>query len=333
MLRILLQFSQFVTKRKVLVSHAFALCIGLLMADVVHLYIKHFLNAKISSPKKRTPSKIGTKTKSYSRKGKSYQKTLSRNLFSHEGFIPAPIAPESSLSTLEQQAVPSTLPIKLIGTIVYTQPEMSLATLQGHGNNRESTFRVGENITSQARLVYVVRDKIFIDNLENKKIEFITAEEFSSSLSFTPKSSRQSPSRRSGGGSPSSAVSSSSKSASKSYSKLSQQISKNKFKISRGELLKHTKNLGQLLKQAKAVPNKGSNGKINGFKLVYIKPNSAFTALGLKKNDVIHAVNGKEITSPAQAMELYQKLQTSDYLELTLGRNNQKEKLSFNIQP
>ena len=254
------------------------------------------------------------------RKGEDYSKVASRNLFNYKGLIPAPIAPENSLSTLEQQATPSTLPIKLIGTIVYAQKDLSLATVEGHGNEKESTFRVGENITSQARLIYVARDKIFIDNLSNKKIEFIISD-VSSSSSISGISGRGRSYKSSGF----------SKESSLSNSKLSKQIANNKFKLNRRELLKHTKNLGQLLRQAKAIPNKNRKGDINGFRLVYIKPNSPFTAMGLRKNDVIHAVNGKEITSPAQAMELYQKLQNSDYLELTLGRNNKKEKISYTI--
>ena len=207
---------------------------------------------------------------------------------------------------------------------------MSLATVQGHGNAKESTFRVGENITSNAKLLYVVRDKIFIDNMRSKKIEFIKSKSTSSSSSLafgrgrsgSTRSNFGSSSKSSGGPSPSAP----------SYKNLSQQIAPNKFTINRKEILKLTKNLGQLLKLAKAVPNKDKNGNINGFKLVYIKPNSPFTVLGLRRNDIIHAVNGKEVTSPAQAMELYQQLQNSDYLELTLGRNNRREKMSYNFR-
>ena len=325
----LLKFNQFIAQRKVLFSHLLALILGLLMADLAQLYFKRFIFSKTSSlqkvPKRKKTS--SGETSSIRKTTKKPLKIVSRNLFDYEGLIPSPLVPESSLSALEEKAVLSTLPIRLVGTIVYTEKDLSLATVQGHNNAMEATFRTGENITPQARLLYVVRDKIFIDNLSTKKIEFIKNQGATSSLSFGPNTSSSSLRSKSNSLSSRSVSPSSS-----SYSNLSKQIAPNKFKINRKEILKLTKNLGQLLKLAKAVPNKDKNGKINGFKLVYIKPNSPFTVLGLRKNDVIHAVNGKEVTSPAQAMELYQKLQKSDYLELTLGRNAKKEKMSYNLE-
>ena len=153
MSELLLKLNEFIAQKKNLFSHLLALLLGLAAADLAQVRFTQFLLSKTSSlsqkPKRRPPPPGDT-----SLPRKTTKKTLkvtSRNLFNYEGFIPEPLAPESSLSALEEKAVPSTLNIQLIGTIVYENKDLSLATVQGHGNAKEATFRVGENITSQRK--------------------------------------------------------------------------------------------------------------------------------------------------------------------------------------
>ena len=82
------------------------------------------------------------------------------------------------------------------------------------------------------------------------------------------------------------------------------------------------------------VPNivPGSGGKIDGFRFVSIQPDSIFSKLGFKPGDIIKSVNDEEVTSPTQAMEMYQSLKSSDQLNLSVTRDGRDETFDYRIE-
>ncbi|MBN2494029.1 MAG: hypothetical protein JXR96_05525 [Deltaproteobacteria bacterium] len=98
-----------------------------------------------------------------------------------------------------------------------------------------------------------------------------------------------------------------------------QQTGETSWRIEREELDRTLANLNSIATQARIVPS-FSNGVANGFKLFAIRPDSFYSRLGLQNGDVIHKINGCEINSPDKALEVYQKLRTTETVTVELTR-------------
>jgi len=90
--------------------------------------------------------------------------------------------------------------------------------------------------------------------------------------------------------------------------------------LKRFELDRQIKNLPKLLSEAKVVPY-FRGGKVDGFVIGDIVVGSLYEKLGLKNGDVIHKVNGEVLTSVAQGIALYQRLQHAGAIDLELERH------------
>lgn len=74
------------------------------------------------------------------------------------------------------------------------------------------------------------------------------------------------------------------------------------------------------------------NGKeLKGFRVTFIRKNSLFSKLGLKRGDVIKAVNGQELTSYNAAMDFYKSIDSIDSLSLTIKRGKEEMELEYEI--
>jgi type II secretion system protein C len=100
--------------------------------------------------------------------------------------------------------------------------------------------------------------------------------------------------------------------------------------VSRSDIAHYAKNFDQIWKDISIAEVK-KEGKIAGFKVTRIKPNSPFAELGLQKGDVIINANNKALTSYAQALEIYKNIDKLQAIELIVLRNNQEKELIYEI--
>ena len=70
---------------------------------------------------------------------------------------------------------------------------------------------------------------------------------------------------------------------------------------------------------------------LDGFKVTFVRKGSDFEKLGLKRNDVIKAVNGEPVTSYKAAMDIYRKVGTMDSMTLTIERGNEERELEYEV--
>ena len=63
-----------------------------------------------------------------------------------------------------------------------------------------------------------------------------------------------------------------------------------------------------------------------------VRPGSLYTNLGIRSGDILKSVNGEEVTSPTKALELYEKLKTSDNVTLDIERRGRKATYEYNIK-
>jgi general secretion pathway protein C len=237
----------------------------------------------------------------------NYQAIKSRNIFNSTGQDPAPlIALQKNNTQQELPPILSQLPITLMGTLVHSNPEKSLASLEIRGKNQILSYRVKQEIDTLATLEKVERMKIFIRNKSSGRLEYIEMKNmFKMSIKSGAKSEIKGDVKK---------------------------ISDTEFEIKRSDLLKYTSDLSSVLMQARVVPaRRGGSGEIYGYRLVEMQANSIYSQLGLQVGDVLTGVNGTPVTSAQQAMELYSNLRNAPSIKIQSERNGQIVDLSYKI--
>ncbi len=243
----------------------------------------------------------------------AYNGIIARNIFSVDGVIPDPLAlkGQDPKNQKEEAPVPSSLPLNLVGTLVHSNPEKSIASIEVKSKNQILPFKVKDDIFGLANVITIERQRVVFRNTNSNRLEYIEIKKDNGKVSF-------------GGVA---------KSAAPAAGKDVQKVGDNTFAIKRTDLLKYTGDLSSVLMQARAVPNRvPGTGEINGFRLLDIQPGSVFEQLGLQKMDVIQGVDGTPVDSPAKAMELYNALKNSSKLGLQIERGGRKETLNYFIQ-
>ena len=106
----------------------------------------------------------------------------------------------------------------------------------------------------------------------------------------------------------------------------------NKFVVDRALVDSIIADPEKLYSQVRVVPHKGVDGDVDGYRMSGIRRTSVFSKLGIKNGDIVHAVNGKPLTSVSAAMEAYNSLQSSSNFSFDLTRRNQKQTFEYEIR-
>ena len=73
------------------------------------------------------------------------------------------------------------------------------------------------------------------------------------------------------------------------------------------------------------------HGKIEGFKVMWIRQNSKFAMLGLKKGDLIIKVNNKRLKSYRDAINVYNNISKIREVAIVVVRNGEEKELVYEI--
>jgi len=107
--------------------------------------------------------------------------------------------------------------------------------------------------------------------------------------------------------------------------------SENGYEIQRGTVDSMLGNMAALSRAARIVPEV-RDGKSAGFRLFSVKPDGPFGKIGLQNGDVINAINGMEMTSPDNALQVYTKLKAANHISVAIERNGTKLTKDYNIR-
>lgn len=238
-----------------------------------------------------------------------YNAISDRNIFNEDGKIPPALSSGSDdNNSMDQAPVLSQLPLDLTGTIVHFNPKLSIATINVRNRNETLSFRPEEEIDGIARIVRVERKRVVFTNLNNRRLEYIEIpEETAINFDIEAPSGPQT-------------------------NDIIQKRGEFEFAIKRTDLDGLTSNLSALLQQARMEPRIGPDGQVDGFCFVSIQPNTVYEKLGFRMGDCIKSVNGEMINSPGKAMELYQVLKGSNFVQLGVERGGRDEKFNYSIQ-
>lgn len=281
--------------------------ISLSIADLAILKVRYFFIPELSprnSMRPVPPNPI--KSRDF------FQPIVSRNLFSSKGEIPPELLPKGvDAKPKDNEPILSSLPISLVGTLVHSTPEKSIAAIEIKSKNQISSFSPGKDIENLAKVEKISRGKVIIRNLSADRLEYIEMKD-ANKVSFDAK-----PKAAEG----------------EEKAAVVHKAGDNKFEIKKSDLDEKLKDIQSILYQARAVPAKRpGSGETYGFRLLEIQPDSIYTQLGLQVMDVITGVNGTPVTSTQQALEMYQALRNSPNIKLNVERGGKSEEMSYTVK-
>lgn len=210
----------------------------------------------------------------------------------------------------------SSLPIKLVNTIVMQDSVKSIASVQVRSSNELLELRQNEKISSMAKIDRIERLKLIIKNLQDGSCEYIeneTAEkDVGSSIAvMSPKQSV-------------------------SFKKQQKKIKGienegNSFTIDKNLIQEKMTNIQDILTQARGIQITNPDGSLS-FKIVDIQPGGIFSYLGIQNNDIITQINGQPISDLNMVMGLFGKITNLNKLNLTIKRNGTETPLDYKFR-
>lgn len=198
--------------------------------------------------------------------------------------------------------------LKVLGTIVLSDPIFSVAIIKD-GSSDSIALNIGDSLPNYGIVFDIRRNKVCFEKTDSS---LVFAELKDDSFDFTP--------------APVAKV------TTPEFNKDGfAKISDNEIAIDRKTLLGHLEN-PDVLREAYALPQRGPDGNIEGFKIFSINPGSVLRKLGFLPGDVIRAADGDPIDSFAKVNELYRSAKSRDTMEITIDRDGKKKNLIFKVK-
>ncbi len=115
-----------------------------------------------------------------------------------------------------------------------------------------------------------------------------------------------------------------------SNKKTSGEINNGYATVQRDEFKKYTRNIRQALRDIR-VQEIRKNRKFAGLRLSFIRRGSFFDKMGLKKDDIIKSVDGKNLNSIMDLLPYYNQLDNTTTLQIGFERNKQMKEITYEI--
>ena len=104
-----------------------------------------------------------------------------------------------------------------------------------------------------------------------------------------------------------------------------------RFSVDRDLVDAYTSNLKTASKLAWVGWHRDDEGEIDGFRVKKIRCGSVLHQAGFRNGDIIHTVNGKPVTSIAQALSAYRKLRKKRTLNVEVQRKGATRKMRYRL--
>ena len=195
------------------------------------------------------------------------------------------------------------LGLKLVGTAVSSKPEDSSAIIEDLSTRKQDVYREGDEVKN-TRIKKILRHNVIINSGRRDEVLTMVEDEGTekSAAHVRPTRGRPTPPSES-----------------------------SSIQLDREELESQMADLNELMQQVRIRPfMEGRNPA--GFLVSNIKPGSLFSKMGLRNGDVIQGVNGQTITTPDQAIELYEGLMQGGSIDLEIKRGRRTQKLRYAVE-
>ncbi|WP_279637165.1 MULTISPECIES: type II secretion system protein GspC [Corallococcus] len=205
----------------------------------------------------------------------------------------------------------STLPLRLLGTLVSQDPRWSMASIHELSGGVARSLMVSDAFKG-ARVFAIERERIVF--VVDGRLEYIDG----ASLPGTgPTPVNAHPGAAMPGGS--------------GLGKGIRATGPDTHVVPREDLTEALAHLDELSMEARVVPA-FKEGRPVGFKLFSIKDGSFYSRLGLRNGDVLQRINGLDLDGPDKALEAFMTLREARRIELQIERGGVPVRKTFDIQ-
>ena len=239
---------------------------------------------------------------------------LGRNIFNSAGEVPnqEELLDDNELPTAVEQCNKPTLDLKVVG-IIYLGTDNSVVSVREASYSQSDTYKVGDLLEGHedVQVLTIERSQIVIDNggrrecYELKKGDKIARTSSKSSSKRRARNRRPKASSASGGGT------------------VILDSAWVEAELGPG--------FGNIMQSARVVPN-DIGGRINGFKVFAIKPNTLFSKVGLKNGDIVQKINDTSLEQAEQGFALYQTFQEDQEIVFNIMRKNRPQTITVMIK-
>ncbi len=267
-----------------------------------------------------------------------------RNLFGskREAVVPADLETDTmGVSGRWEDAIPTSLRVRLVSTAVFLNPNFSLAAivdLRQGGEVVAGSYSINDcpdekmsidplfvEILGPSVLMPTVpcnrflgvgvikrieATRVYFFNEQERKYEYLMMDE-----GITPIL-------------PPVPVFGSSVPGGNEYGKSVRKVGANSYEIDASDLDAALGNLAEISTQARMVAA-FEDGKPIGFRVLSMKPGSVFEKIGLQNGDIITHVNGYELNSPDKGLELYQKMKTNSQFNIDVKKSGASSSVTY----
>lgn len=236
-----------------------------------------------------------------------------------------------------QDAQLTTLPLKLISTMVFLSPFDSRAVILNMGSGQGRVYSIGEceeyqkkydrrqietilpeekwemerpcnNVMGMATVKRIEEFRVYIFNERDRKYEYLSL----LPDDITPLRQRI-----------------------EEFEVIEtegvRKVGATSYEINQGEFDKALSNVAKLMTEARAVPELDAQGNSIGFKIIYLKEGSLLEKIGIERMDVLTRINGYELNSPEKALQLFSKLKTASQFTMDLKRGDRSVTLDYSV--
>jgi len=215
---------------------------------------------------------------------------------------------EAPPSTVDLEALEETkLQLKLWGT-VSGDSESTYAVIEDTQKREQNLYRVGDSIQN-ATIKMILREKIVlaVDGTD----EVLAMEEVGTSGGPAMMAARGRPMPIE---------------VATAAPSMDQRIS-----LQRSMIEDAFQDVNKLMTEVAITPHM-QDGRPEGLAFNNIRPNSIFRRMGLRNGDILVGVNGAEIQSVEDAMQLYTNLRSSSEVQLQIRRRGQDRNIVYNLR-
>jgi len=241
-------------------------------------------------------------------------KIVHRNIFDHQNVGKAPTSSSDTAAELclgddcdEEIGEKSDLPVTLLGTIVVKPAEYSSAMIRTESSKDIDGYRIGDKLLD-ATITSINPRMVLVQRADGSR-EYILLD------------AEEQPQRTAGA-----------PAAKGSDSDQIVQEGENTFVIDRQLFDSSLQDLDALSRMARAIPHRDASGNPDGFRLSGVRRDQLLYNLGIRSGDVIHGVNGKPLTTIAEAMGAMQSLQRDSSFSFEVTRRGQKMTMNYRVQ-
>lgn len=227
---------------------------------------------------------------------------------------------------------PTTLPIKLLGTMVVAPETWSSASVEVERTSQK-IVNVGMELLGGQATVYAIRRNYLVlkegDKLTVAKLFADEAQQAAGGAPLPPGAAVPVPGAGRAPGAPVRPTPAAM--AGGAEAPGVKKVGDGVYNLERSNVNEKLKDVSTLGTQVRIVPNY-RGGKYEGFRMIGMGGGSLFSDIGFLNGDIVQAINGERIDSPNKALALYEALKNKARMTVLIERDGQPKTLRYTIR-